>query len=122
MPAPPVGPAPLTGPRRKIVELLRRSSMGAKEIADALGVTHNAVRAHLTALLRAGLVREAGRRPGTSRPTVLYALAPKAESALSQAYIPFVAHLLRALGERMSPDELHALMQSVGRSFAAEQP
>jgi predicted ArsR family transcriptional regulator len=96
--------------------------MGAKEIADALGVTHNAVRAHLTALLRAGLVREAGRRPGTSRPTVLYALAPKAESALSQAYIPFVAHLLRALGERMSPDELHALMQSVGRSFAAEQP
>lgn len=122
MPASPVGPAALTGPRRKIAELLRRSPMSAMEIADALGVTHNAVRAHLAALMRAGLVRDGGRRRGTSRPTAIYELAPQAESALSQAYIPFVAHLLRALGERMAPDQLHGLMQAVGRSLAAEQP
>jgi predicted ArsR family transcriptional regulator len=115
------GSTTLTGPRRKIVELLRRSSMSAKEIADALGVTHNAVRAHLTGLRRAGLVREAGSRRGSSRPTVVYELAPRAESALSHAYVPFVAHLLRALGERMSTDELHGLMRMVGRSLAAEQ-
>jgi predicted ArsR family transcriptional regulator len=96
--------------------------MSAREIADALGVTHNAVRAHLAALQGAGLVREGSRRPGTSRPTVMYELAPRAESALSQAYIPFVAHLLRALGERMTSGELHALMHSVGQSLAAERP
>jgi predicted ArsR family transcriptional regulator len=96
--------------------------MSAKEIADALGVTHNAVRAHLAGLIRAGLVREAGRRPGSSRPTVVYELAPRAESELSRAYVPFVAHLLRALGERMPPDQLQGLMHIVGRSLAAEQP
>lgn len=122
MPAPREGLAALTGPRRNIVELLRRSSLSAQELADALGVTHNAVRAHLAALVHAGLVREGGRRPGTSRPTVMYELAPRAESALSHAYIPFVAHLLRALGARMSPAELHGLMHTVGRSLAAEQP
>jgi predicted ArsR family transcriptional regulator len=121
MPAP-LEPEVLTGPRRRVVELLRRSSMSAKEIADALGVTHNAVRAHLAGLLRAGLVREGERRRGSSRPTVVYELAPRAESALSRAYIPFVAHLLRALGERMSPDDLHGLMRIVGRSLAAERP
>ena len=122
MPAPVNGSVALTGPRRKIVELLRRSSLSAKELADSLGVTHNAVRAHLAALVRSGLVREGGRRPGPSRPTVLYELAPRADSALSQAYVPFVAHLLRALGERMSSDELHGLMHTVGLSLAAEQP
>jgi predicted ArsR family transcriptional regulator len=96
--------------------------MSAKEMAEELGVTHNAVRAHLTALVRAGLVREEGRRRGSSRPTVVYELAPRAESALSRAYVPFVAHLLRALGEQMSHDELHGLMQTVGRSLAAERP
>jgi hypothetical protein len=33
-----------------------------------------------------------------------------------------VAHLLRALGERMPPDQLQGLMHIVGRSLAAEQP
>ena len=112
----------LGGTRGRIVELLRRSSMSAKEVADVLGVTHNAVRAHLAALMRAGIVREGGRRRGSSRPTVVYELAPRAESALSRAYIPFVAHLLRALGARLSPDELHGLMHNVGRSLAAERP
>ena len=96
--------------------------MSAKEIADTLGVTHNAVRIHLAALIRAGLVREAGRKPGISRPAVVYELAPRAESALSQAYIPFVAHLLRALGERMSSPDLHGLMHDVGVGLAAERP
>jgi len=118
----PIGPAALTGPRLKIVQLLRRSSMSAKELAEALGVTHNAVRAHLAALKRAGLVREGERRRGSSRPTLMYELAPRAESALSGAYVPFVAHLLRALGEQMSPGELHGLMHAVGRSLAAERP
>jgi predicted ArsR family transcriptional regulator len=122
MPAHSLGPGALTGPRRKIVELLRRSSMSAKEIGDALGVTHNAVRAHLAALMRAGLVRDGGRRQGPSRPTVVYELAPRAESALSRAYIPFVAELLRALGERMSPAELHGIMHAVGLGLAAERP
>jgi len=119
----PLGLLGLGGTRARIVEILRRSTLSANEIADLLGTTHNAVRPHLAALARAGLVREGGtRRTGSNRPTMLYELAPRAEAALSHAYIPFVAHLLRVLGERMSEAELHALMRTVGQSLASQWP
>src|SRR5205823_6564274 len=73
-------------------------------------------------LLRAGLVHEAGLKHSGSRPAVVYEFAPRAESALSRAYIPFVGHLLRALGERMSSKELDKLMRSTGQALASEWP
>lgn len=85
-------------------------------------MTHNAVRSHLAELVGNGLVREAGIRKGASRPSVLYELVPRAESAFSEAYVPFVAHLLRVLGGRMKTTELDDLMGEVGRSLAAEWP
>src|SRR5688572_3854360 len=88
--------------RRRIVELLRRSPLTPNEIADRLGLTHNAVRSHLSALSLGGLVRKAGLQRGSTRPSTLYELAPQAESLLSRAYIPFIAHLLQALGQQMS--------------------
>ena len=110
------------GTRGRIVELLRRSALSANDIAAKLDMTHNAVRSHLTELIRNGLVREGGLRKGASRPSVLYELVPRAESAFSGAYVPFVAHLLRSLGERMSTVELGELMRAVGRSLATEWP
>lgn len=122
MPTSPPRPGVPGGTRGRIVELLRRSALSANEIAARLGVTHNAVRSHLAALIQAGLVREGGMKPSVSRPAVVYELAPGADALLSHAYIPFVAHLLRALGERLSEAELHELMRTVGRSLAAEWP
>lgn len=122
MPIPPTTPGAPRGTRRQIVDLLRRSAMTANEVAAELEMTHNAVRAHLAALQRDGLVREAGWRRGGTRPAVVYELVPRADAFLSRAYIPFVAQLLRALGERTSSAELDDLMLSVGRQLAAEWP
>ena len=108
--------------RARVVEILRRSAMSANEIAAELGLTHNAVRGHLSALVRDGFVREGGQRRGSSRPTTLYELVPGAEAALSRAYVPFVAHLLRVLGETMSEAEMNDTMRTVGRSLAADWP
>jgi predicted ArsR family transcriptional regulator len=94
----------------------------ANEIAAQCGLTHNAVRGHLTALQRDGLVREGGLRRSGTRPAVLYELIPRADSALSKAYIPFVAHLLRVLGEQMSQAQLDALMRTVGQRLGTEWP
>ncbi|MGQ0714791.1 MAG: helix-turn-helix transcriptional regulator [Gemmatimonadaceae bacterium] len=110
------------GTRRRIVDLLRRSPLTAGELAAQCGLTHNAVRGHLTALQRDGLVREGGLRRSGTRPAVLYELIPRADSMLSKAYIPFVAHLLRVLGEQMSQQELDTLMRTVGQRFGAEWP
>ena len=113
---------PARGTRRRIIDLLRRSPLTASEIAVKCGLTHNAVRGHLAGLQRDGLVREGGWRRSGTRPAVLYEMVPRADSLLSKAYIPFVAHLLRVLGEQMSREQLDALMLTVGQRLGAEWP
>jgi predicted ArsR family transcriptional regulator len=122
MPAPPGQSRTIKSTRERIVTLLRRSSLTAKEIAGRLSLTHNAVRGHLAALLRDGLVREGGRQRGISRPAVVYEIVPDAEAVFSKAYIPFVAHLLEVLRERVPQAELDEIMHLVGRRFASEWP
>jgi predicted ArsR family transcriptional regulator len=122
MPLPPRRPAPLQRTRERIITLLRRSALTANDIAGRLGLTHNAVRAHLAALTRDGLVREAGYQPSASRPAVVYELVPGADAVFSRAYVPFVAQLVRVLQERLAPGELDEVMHTVGRRLAAEWP
>jgi predicted ArsR family transcriptional regulator len=122
MTVPPRRPEILKSTRGRIVTLLRQSGLTAKEIAAHLGLTHNAVRGHLAALQREGLVREGGRQRGVSRPAVVYEIVPDAEAIFSRAYIPFVAHLLRVLRERVPQGELDEIMHLVGRRFASEWP
>lgn len=104
------------------MDLLRRQPLTANQIAGQLGLTHNAVRAHLAALVHEGLVREGGLQPSASRPAVRYELMTGADALFSRAYVPFVAHLVRVLGERLPPAELDDLMHTVGRRIAADWP
>lgn len=115
-------PTSLRGTRGQIVDLLRRSGLTANEIAAHVGLTHNAVRAHLVVLEREGLVRAAGFRRSGTRPAVVYELVPETEAGFSKAYIPFVAHLVRVLQQRLRSSELDDVMRSVGRALAAEWP
>lgn len=110
------------GTQGRILNLLRTSALTANEIAAHLGLTHNAIRGHLAALQRDGIVREAGWQRGSSRPAVLYEVVPEAETIFSKAYIPFVAHLMRVLQEQMGQGELDQIMHLVGRSLASEWP
>ena len=96
--------------------------MTANEIAAQLGVTHNAIRAHLSALQRDQFIVENGRRESGTRPAIVYSLAPGADAVLSRAYIPFVAQLLRVLGDEMSRPALDKLMETVGRRLATNWP
>lgn len=112
----------LKGTRGQIVEMLRRSPMSANEVAEGLGLTHNAVRNHLATLLRLGVVRESGSRRSSTRPITLYAVEPVAESSLSRAYMPFLAHLVKTLDARLSEAELEQVMRAAGRSLAETLP
>jgi predicted ArsR family transcriptional regulator len=121
---PPSLPEPVSpkGTRRRILDLLRRAPRTAKEIGRELGLTDNAVRGHLVALQREHLVREGSLRRSGTRPAMVYELIPRADAVLSQAYIPFVAQLLRVLGERMTKEELDELMRTVGGRLGAQWP
>jgi predicted ArsR family transcriptional regulator len=110
----------LQGTRGRIIDLLRRSPATATEIATQLELTYNAVRSHLTALDRDGLVRASRLQRGDTRPAVVYEVVPGVDEALSRAYIPFVTGLMRELGERLSSGELDEIMRNVGRRLAEQ--
>lgn len=111
----------LASTRGRVVEHLRRGEATAGDLADRLGVTTNAIRAHLATLERDGLVREVGKRPGVRKPETLYALTPEAEQLFPKAYHLVLNLLLNALGERLPPAEIEDLLAEVGRSIAAGQ-
>lgn len=108
--------------RARIVDLIRRSPATVTDIATELGLTYNAVRGHLGALERDGVVRASGTRRGETKPAVVYELAPGVDDALSRAYMPFASHLVLALTERFPESELDEIMRDVGDRLAGEWP
>lgn len=108
--------------RGQIVALLRRGPRTVEDLAAALGLTDNAIRAHLATLERDGLVASAGvrRGAGAGKPATLYELHPEAEPLFSRAYAPVLRAVLDAIAERVPEEEARALMRDVGRRLAAQ--
>jgi predicted ArsR family transcriptional regulator len=105
--------------RGRIVSLLRREERTVDELAEALGMSDNAVRSQLVVLERDGLIRQAGvrRGQGAGKPAVLYQLAPSAEPMLSKAYSPVLIALLEVVAAEL-PNRLTELMHQVGGRLA----
>jgi predicted ArsR family transcriptional regulator len=95
--------------------LLRRSSRTVDELAQALDLTHTAVRAHLAALERDGLVQQRSERRGSGKPSSVYDLASAAEYLFPKSY----GQLLEVLHGRMTPEEVETLLREVGQRMAA---
>jgi predicted ArsR family transcriptional regulator len=109
--------------RGQVVTLLRRSEHTVEELARALGLTDNGVRAHLAVLERDGIVRQRGsvrRSSGGGKPAYVYGLTQQAEDLFPKAYEPALRRLLDVLSERLGPEESEALLRSVGRRLAGE--
>jgi predicted ArsR family transcriptional regulator len=109
--------------RGRMVALLRRSNRTVEDLARALDLTDNGVRAHLAVLERDGIVRQRGsvrRSSGGGKPAYVYELTSEAEDLFPKAYEPTLRRLLDVLGERLGPEESEALLRSVGRRLAEE--
>jgi predicted ArsR family transcriptional regulator len=105
--------------RGRIITLLRRSSRTVDELAQALDLTHTAVRAHLAALERDGLVQQRSERRGSGKPSSVYDLAPAAEYLFPKSYGQLLDQLLEVLHGRMTPEEVETLLREVGQRMAA---
>ncbi len=105
--------------RGQIVILLRRASHTVDDLARALGLTDNGVRAHLAALERDGIVRQRGVvRRGSGKPAYVYGLTSQAEELFPKAYGPVLRELLSVLAERVGPEETEVLLRAVGSRMA----
>lgn len=110
--------------RGRMVALLRRGQHTVEELAAALGLTDNGVRAQLVALERDGIVASTGvRRDGAvGKPATLYGVPAESAPLFSSAYAPLLGAMLAELGDRMSPRELVAVLRAAGRRLAPPMP
>ncbi|HEX8291260.1 MAG TPA: ArsR family transcriptional regulator [Pyrinomonadaceae bacterium] len=104
--------------RGRVVGLLRGKSGTVTELAQALGLTDNAVRAHLLSLERDGLVRQSGVQRGARKPHYAYELTAEAERLFPKAYDALLNQLITTLKGRLPPDAIEDVLREVGRSLA----
>jgi len=90
----------------------------ADDIASKLGLTRSAIRAQLTGMERDGLVRRAGQRPGTTRPSQVFELTAEVEQLLSSAYIPLLTNLVDTFADGLPTSQVEAMLRQSGKRLA----
>lgn len=110
--------------RNRLVALLRRGPRTVEELAAALGLTDNAVRAHLAALEHEHVVQQAGvRRDGAvGKPATVYGIADDSSAVFSTAYSPALGAVLAELRDLMTPKQVDALLRRAGKRLATAIP
>ena len=105
--------------RGRVLSLLRRGPRTVNDLADALELTDNAVRLHLAALERDGLIDQEGVRRGVGKPAHVYHLTAEADSLFQKAYAAVLADVLGFLRDRHGAAELQTVLRSIGEQAGA---
>lgn len=106
----------------KVLSRLRHGAMTVEELARALRLTDNAVRNQLRKLQEAGLVTGAGKRPGTSKPSLLYAITLEGQVQFSTLYLPVLTQFLTVAEGQCSGKQLDSFMLETGQNLANRYP
>lgn len=111
----------LTGEtQRGILSLLRRTPHTVTDLAVALGLTDNAIRTHLAALSRDGLVEAVGTHRDTGgKPARLYGVTREGGELFPKAYALALNGLVQEIIRTRGSDEAVALLRRVGAEAAA---
>lgn len=110
--------------RDAVVACVGRGCNMVEDVAATLALTPNAVRFHLAALERDGIVRRDGvtRTGGVGKPRDVYVLTESAEERRSRAYAPVLAAVVQEAARRLDPAELAPLLATAGASLVADVP
>ena len=106
--------------RGRIVLLLRKGGLTVNDLANELGLTDNAVRAHLLTLERDGLVQQQGTVKGFRKPHYIYGLSDAARDLFPRPYGVLFNRLLSSLKEALSRSAFVGRLKDVGSSIGAE--
>ncbi len=108
--------------RGRIVTLMRNSRRTVNDLADELGLSDNAIRAHLSTLERDGLVRPGGTIKGFRKPHSVFQLTDEARHIFPKSYDSLFNRLLDVLKQQMPQESLTAIFQEVGAIVAGARP
>lgn len=101
--------------RGRVLSLLRWGPRTVGDLAGSLDLTDNAVRLHLSALERDGLVVQEGVRRGVGKPAHVYRLSEEAETLFPKAYATVLAEVIDFVREREGRAGLDEFLRAVGR-------
>lgn len=106
--------------RGQIVMLLRMSARTVNEIAEGLGLTDNAIRAHLLSLERDGLVEQKGAVKGFRKPHYAYGLTAEARHLFPKPYAFVLNKLIGVLKRTLPVAATFETLRGVGREIAGD--
>jgi predicted ArsR family transcriptional regulator len=107
--------------QQKLLRRLLVSPQGAtvEALCEALGVTHNAVRQHLTALIAAGYIQRGSALPTGGRPQARYVLLQAGRELFPRNYGLVATSMLEHLYATSGKAGVQALLAEMGRNLGA---
>ena len=107
--------------QQKLLRTLLTAAQGAsvETLCESLGVTHNAVRQHLTALIAAGFVERGSTRPTGGRPQTRYVLLPAGRDLFPRNYGVIATGLIEHLYANVGKAGVQAMLAAIGREIGA---
>ncbi|MBN8735600.1 MAG: ArsR family transcriptional regulator [Xanthomonadales bacterium] len=106
----------LGGTQRKLLRKLLLSPQGAsvEELCSTLGVTHNAVRQHLTALMAQGFVAHGESMASGGRPRACFVLQPAGRELFPRNYALIADNMLEYLYQHAGVGAVQAMLAEMG--------
>jgi len=107
--------------QQRLLRRLLLSPQGAtvETLCDALGISHNAVRQHLTALIAAGYVERGTALPSGGRPQARYVLQPAGRELFPRNYGLVATSVLEHLYASSGKAGVQDLLGTIGRELGA---
>jgi predicted ArsR family transcriptional regulator len=105
---------------RIVEELRRRKSASAVDLAEAFGLSPNAIRQQLVVLERDGLVAEQSVRRGRTKPTYEFSLTAEAEKLFPQHYGKMLGAVLRELRQQYGEEGIAKVFDGISKRTVAK--
>jgi len=97
--------------RQRIIMLLNKAEhRTVAELSKDMDITPMAVRQHLMALERKGIITYVAKKYGIGRPVFLYSLTDKAKASFPKAYGTFIRDMLGSLAEIDGPKKIDTIL------------
>jgi predicted ArsR family transcriptional regulator len=104
----------------RMLGLLRRSRQTITSLADTLGLTDNAVRMHVSALHRDGIVEQVGTQRDTGgKPARVYGLTRDGEELFPKAYALVLGKVVEEIVRTQGRERAIELLRAVGTQAGA---
>jgi predicted ArsR family transcriptional regulator len=107
--------------QQKLLRCLLKAPQGVtvEALCDALGVTHNAVRQHLTALIAGGHIERGSARMTGGRPQARYLLTAAGRELFPRNYGLIAGGLIEQLYTQAGKPGVQAMLVGMGRALGA---